>query len=133
MIAYKQYVDPTQVTTALGLKDYSEELEPGSDLEQYYQDGMDMYAHRYVLPYDESLSASQFAEAEAAEEPDVNICTQPVTCLNGLELRFCRRRLCRFREGRAQRDPDRHEYRRRHRTALVDGTSWEFPFCRVDL
>ncbi len=81
MTAYKQYVDPTQVTTALGLKDYSEELEPGSDLEQYYQDGMDMYAHRYVLPYDESLSASQFAEAEAAEEPDVNICTQPVTVL----------------------------------------------------
>ena len=81
MTVYKQYVDPTQVTTALGLKDYSEELEPGSDLEQYYHDGMDMYAHRYVLPYDESLSASQFAEAEAAEEPDVNICTQPVTVL----------------------------------------------------
>ena len=46
---YKQYVDPTQVTTALGMKDHFEELEPGSDLEQYYQGGLDMYAHRYVV------------------------------------------------------------------------------------
>ena len=81
MTAYKQYVDPTQVTTALGIKDHFEELELDAEQEQYYQDGLDMYAHRYVLPYEESLSAPQFAEAEAAEEPDVNICTQPVVVL----------------------------------------------------
>ena len=51
MSVYKQYVDPTQVTAALGIKDYFEELELNLDLEQYYLDGLDMYAHRYVLPY----------------------------------------------------------------------------------
>lgn len=78
---YKQYVDPTQVTAALWLKDYFEELELGAEQEQYYQDGLDMYAHRYVLPYDESLSAPQFTEAEATEEPDADLCTQPVAVL----------------------------------------------------
>ena len=120
---YKQYVDPTQVTTALGMKDHFEELEPGSDLEQYYQGGLDMYAHRYVVPYDKSLSAPEYAnetEAAEAEVPAVRLCTQPVAVSNGLELRLCRRRLCCFREGCAQRDPDRHKHRRRHRTALID-------------
>ena len=78
---YKQYVDPTQVTNALGMKDLFEALEPGSELEQYYQGGLDMYAHRYVVPYDESLSAPQFTEAGAAEEPDVDPCIQPVVIL----------------------------------------------------
>ena len=81
MTAYKQYVDPTQVTTALAIKDYSEELELDAGQERYYQDGLDMYAHRYVLPYDESLSAPQFTEAEATEAPDVDLCTQPVVVL----------------------------------------------------
>ena len=81
MTAYKQYVDPTQVTTALGLKDYFEELELGAEQEQYYQDGLDMYAHRYVLPYEESLTAPQFTEAEATEAPDADLCTQPVAIL----------------------------------------------------
>ena len=78
---YKQYVDPTQVTNALGMKDLFEALEPGSELEQYYQGGLDMYAHRYVVPYDKSLSAPQFTEAEATEEPDADLCTQPVAVL----------------------------------------------------
>ena len=78
---YKQYVDPTQVTAALGLKDYFEELELGAEQEQYYQDGLDMYAHRYVVPYDKSLSAPQFTEAEATEAPDADLCTQPVAVL----------------------------------------------------
>ena len=81
MSVYKQYVDPTQVTAALGIKDYFEELELNPDLEQYYLDGLDMYAHRYVLPYDESLSAPQFTEAEATEAPDADLCTQPVAVL----------------------------------------------------
>ena len=78
---YKQYVDPTQVTTALGMKDHFEELEPGSDLEQYYQGGLDMYAHRYVVPYDKSLSAPEYAnetEAAEAEVPAVRLCTRRV-------------------------------------------------------
>ena len=78
---YKQYVDPTQVTNALGMKDLFEALEPGSELEQYYQGGLDMYAHRYVVPYDKSLSAPQFTEAEATEAPDADLCTQPVAVL----------------------------------------------------
>lgn len=78
---YKQYVDPTQVTAALGLKDCFEELELDAGQEQYYLDGLDMYAHRYVLPYDESLSAPQFTEAEATEAPDADLCTQPVAVL----------------------------------------------------
>ena len=78
---YKQYVDPTQVTNALGMKDLFEALEPGSELEQYYQGGLDMYAHRYVVPYDKSLSAPQFTEAEATETPDADLCTQPVAVL----------------------------------------------------
>ena len=84
MTAYKQYVDPTQVTNALGMQDYFEALEPGSQLEQYYQDGLDMYAHRYVLPYDESLSAPEFAEGTEASEPEapaVRLCEQPVAIL----------------------------------------------------
>lgn len=81
MTAYKQYVDPTQVTAALAIKDYFEELELDAGQEQYYLDGLDMYAHRYVLPYDESLSAPQFTEAGAAEEPDVDPCIQPVVIL----------------------------------------------------
>ena len=78
---YKQYVDPTQVTAALAIKDYFEELELDAGQEQYYLDGLDMYAHRYVLPYDESLSAPQFTEAEATEAPDADLCTQPVAVL----------------------------------------------------
>ena len=78
---YKQYVDPTQVTAALWIKDYFEELELDAGQEQYYLDGLDMYAHRYVLPYDESLSAPQFTEAEATEAPDADLCTQPVAVL----------------------------------------------------
>ncbi len=81
MSVYKQYVDPTQVTAALAIKDYFEELELDAGQEQYYLDGLDMYAHRYVLPYDESLSAPQFTEAGAAEEPDVDPCIQPVVIL----------------------------------------------------
>lgn len=81
MTVYKQYVDPTQVTNALGMKDLFEALEPGSELEQYYQGGLDMYAHRYVVPYDKSLSAPQFTEAGAAEEADVDPCIQPVVIL----------------------------------------------------
>lgn len=81
MTVYKQYVDPTQVTNALGMKDLFEALEPGSELEQYYQGGLDMYAHRYVVPYDKSLSAPQFTEAGAAEESDVDPCIQPVVIL----------------------------------------------------
>ena len=81
MTAYKQYVDPTQVTAALAIKDYFEELELDAGQEQYYLDGLDMYAHRYVLPYDESLSAPQFTEAGAAEESDVDPCIQPVVIL----------------------------------------------------
>ena len=50
------------------MKDLFEALEPGSELEQYYQGGLDMYAHRYVVPYDKSLSAPEYAnETEAAE------------------------------------------------------------------
>lgn len=81
---YKQYVDPTQVTNALGMKDLFEALEPGSELEQYYQGGLDMYAHRYVVPYDKSLSAPEYAnetEAAEAEVPAVRLCTQPVAIL----------------------------------------------------
>ena len=63
------------------MKDLFEALEPGSELEQYYQGGLDMYAHRYVVPYDKSLSAPQFTEAEATEEPDADLCTQPVAVL----------------------------------------------------
>ena len=84
MSVYKQYVDPTQVTAALGLKDYFEELELGAEQEQYYQDGLDMYAHRYVLPYEESLTAPSLTEgSEAAEtaEPAVPLCEQPVAIL----------------------------------------------------
>ena len=40
-----------------------------------------MYAHRYVLPYEESLSAPRFTKAAAAEEPDADLCTQPVAVL----------------------------------------------------
>ena len=81
---YKQYVDPTQVTNALGMKDLFEALEPGSELEQYYQGGLDMYAHRYVVPYDKCLSAPEYAnetEAAEAEVPAVRLCTQPVAIL----------------------------------------------------
>ena len=81
MTVYKQYVDPTQVTNALGMTDYFEELEPGSDLEQYYQDGLDMYAHRYVVPYGKSLSAPEFTEGTGPEETAVRLCTQPVAVL----------------------------------------------------
>ena len=87
---YKQYVDPTQVTTALGLKDYFEELELGAEQEQYYQDGLDMYAHRYVLPYEESLTAPSLTEgSEAAEtaEPAVPLCEQPVAILTDWNCR----------------------------------------------
>ena len=84
MTVYKQYVDPTQVTNALGMTDYFEELEPGSDLEQYYQDGLDMYAHRYVVPYGKSLSAPEFTEGTEAAEPEetaVRLCDKPVVIL----------------------------------------------------
>ena len=90
MSVYKQYVDPTQVTTALGLKDYFEELELGAEQEQYYQDGLDMYAHRYVLPYEESLTAPSLTEgSEAAEtaEPAVPLCEQPVAILTDWNCR----------------------------------------------
>ena len=44
-----------------------------------------MYAHRYVVPYDKSLSAPEFAnetEAAEAEAPaDADLCTQPVAVL----------------------------------------------------
>ena len=81
---YKQYVDPTQVTAALAIKDYFEELELDAGQEQYYLDGLDMYAHRYVLPYEESLTAPSLTEgSEAAEtaEPAVPLCEQPVAIL----------------------------------------------------
>lgn len=81
MTAYKQYVDPTQVTAALGIKDDFEELELGAEQEQYYQDGLDMYSHRYVLPYEESLSVPEFTEGAEPEETAVRLCEKPVVIL----------------------------------------------------
>lgn len=117
-----------QVTTALGMKDHFEELEPGSDLEQYYQGGLDMYAHRYVVPYDkESVRRPNMRTRPKRQKRKCPLCASARSrrCLNGLELRLRRRRLCCFREGCAQRDPDRHKHRRRHRTALIKGASPE--------
>lgn len=84
MTVYKQYVDPTQVTNALWMQDDFESLEPGSQLEQYYQDGLDMYEHKYVLPYDKSLSAPEYAnetEVSEPEAPAVRLCDKPVVIL----------------------------------------------------
>lgn len=81
LMAYKQYVDPTQVTTAIGMIDFLDKLEPGSELKQYCLNGIDMYEHRYYLPYNISLSAPPSIEGTGTEDTNVSICEQPVAVL----------------------------------------------------
>ena len=81
MMGYKQYVDPTRVTTATSMLESIDKLEPGLALEQYCLDGLAMYEHRYYLPYNVGISTPPSNNGSMTDDTSVSICDQPVVIL----------------------------------------------------
>lgn len=78
---YKQHRDVTQITTGLMMENSMDELESGSWQEQFCQDGIAMYEHRYYVANKEGISCPDANEEKATESEMVALCHQPLVIL----------------------------------------------------